>query len=156
MHIIQPKSIGLVTTHRNGFTNIWFIVVGILWGYCVAIRILGGCSRPTCVFPFRLCRQAITSIRFRIQLLDKFLAINPRDLVHRQLSTFKIAYVITHDSLPLLLRYRILPHVKWVGECYFMPWHIIFITAVSEWTHLKIALWNKHQFQLDTFAQVYF
>src|SRR5262249_25820107 len=156
VQVVDPKAVRLVRAHFRGAARTGplgsatsrevAIEVGLrgrkVVGGPIEVEIesafFPGTGRaPTRIFPLFLGRQAVhpstTSLFLLIGLLDEFLSIFPRHLLHRELLQVSIGDrrhlvltpatageppgVASNDSLPLSWRHGVAPQVDLVGNC---------------------------------------
>ena len=91
--------------------------IGAIPRYSVETPTIARRSRTRRIFPFRICRQAVSvPVVSRVHLLQEILRVVPGHAFHWQVISLEIARIIAHHRLPLRLRHLILPHLESLGD----------------------------------------
>src|SRR5260370_26966243 len=124
------------------------MIIGLVGGYGFAE--VDGRRGPGSagVFPLRLGRKSVGFALFVSQLLDKFLAVLPRNLLNRQvLFALEMTWVVAHDRLPFFLRHEMDTHVKTFGQPDFVLEFVATPCFFAVGTaHHEAPMWNPDEF----------
>jgi hypothetical protein len=130
VHIKKSPGIGCITANRGRSRQKLAVDVrsARMVHMVAAKRIAPGISRrradAASVFPLRFGRKRATRARWSkpkvVELIDELLAIDPRDLFHRQVGALEAAGIIPHNRLPHRLSYLGLKHPEPMRQRYLV------------------------------------